>query len=80
MELRQLEAFAHVAEHRSFTRVAEILQTNQPALSRLVRQLEVELHQTLLVRNGRVDLALHGWERDLDSQLWGPAVAAAPAN
>lgn len=53
MELRQLEAFAHVAEHRSFTRAAEILQTNQPALSRLVRQLEVELHQTLLVRNGR---------------------------
>ena len=34
----------------------------------------------VLVRSGRVDLALHGWERDLDTQLWGPAVApAAPA-
>lgn len=53
MELRELEAFVHVAEHRSFTRAAEILETNQPALSRLVRHLEVELRQTLLVRNGR---------------------------
>jgi methylated-DNA-protein-cysteine methyltransferase-like protein len=33
----------------------------------------------VLVRSGRVDLALHGWERDLDSQLWGPTVAAAGA-
>lgn len=53
MELRELEAFVHVAVHGSFTRAAEILETNQPALSRLVRRLEVELHQTLLVRNGR---------------------------
>ncbi len=53
MELRELEAFVHVAVHGSFTRAAEILDTNQPALSRLVRHLEVELHQTLLVRNGR---------------------------
>ena len=48
-----MEAFVHVAVHGSFTRAAEILDTNQPALSRLVRRLEVELHQTLLVRNGR---------------------------
>ena len=53
MELRELEAFMHVAVHRSFTRAAEMLGTNQPVLSRLVRRLEVELHQTLLVRNGR---------------------------
>lgn len=53
MELRELEAFVHVAVHGSFTRAAEILNTNQPALSRLVRRLEVELHQTLLVRDGR---------------------------
>ncbi len=53
MELRELEAFVHVAVHGSFTRAAEILGTNQPVLSRLVRRLEVELHQTLLVRNGR---------------------------
>jgi len=29
----------------------------------------------VLVRGGRVDLALHGWERDLDNQLWGPPVS-----
>ena len=25
----------------------------------------------VLVMNGRVDLAQHGWERDLDEMLWG---------
>jgi len=53
MELKQLEAFVHVLELGSFTRAATILSTNQPSLSRLVRQLEVELRQTLLVRHGR---------------------------
>ncbi len=53
MELRELEAFVKVVAHGSFSRAAETLGTNQPALSRLVRRLEVELHQTLLVRNGR---------------------------
>lgn len=28
-------------------------------------------------RNGRVDLAAHGWERDLDGLLWGPPPAPA---
>jgi LysR family nitrogen assimilation transcriptional regulator len=53
MDLRQLDAFVHVAELGSFTRAANTLNTNQPALSRLVRQLEVELRHTLLERNGR---------------------------
>lgn len=53
MELKQLEAYLHVAELGSFTRAATILDTNQPALSRLVRQLEIELRQNLLVRDGR---------------------------
>lgn len=26
----------------------------------------------VLTKNGRVDLALHGWERNLDGLLWGP--------
>lgn len=37
----------------SFTRASAALGIAQPALSRQVRQLEVELRQTLLVRNGR---------------------------
>jgi LysR family nitrogen assimilation transcriptional regulator len=42
-----------VAELGSFTRAAIALDVAQPALSRQVRLLEVELRQTLLVRNGR---------------------------
>ncbi|GGX80035.1 LysR family transcriptional regulator [Massilia dura] len=53
MNLDQLEAFVHVAELSSFTRASAILGRTQPALSRLVRQLEVELRQNLLLRNGR---------------------------
>ncbi len=53
MDLRQLEYFVHVAEMGSFTRAAAYLQVAQPALSRQVRALEVELRQGLLDRNGR---------------------------
>jgi LysR family transcriptional regulator, nitrogen assimilation regulatory protein len=53
MDLRQLEYFVRVAELGSFTRAAIELDIAQPALSRQVRLLEVELRQTLLVRNGR---------------------------
>ena len=44
MDLKQLEYFRHVAELGSFTRAASFLSVVQPALSRQVRQLEVELH------------------------------------
>lgn len=53
VDLKQLEYFVHVAELRSFTRAAALLHVAQPALSRQVRSLEVELKQTLLYRNGR---------------------------
>ena len=53
MDLKQLEYFVHVAELGSFTRAAGLLQVAQPALSRQVRRLEIELKQTLLLRNGR---------------------------
>ena len=53
MDLKQLEYFVHVAEMGSFTRAATFLQVAQPALSRQVRSLEVELRQPLLDRNGR---------------------------
>ena len=54
MDLRQLEYFVRVAELGSFTRAAIALDIAQPALSRQVRLLEVELRQNLLTRNGRV--------------------------
>ena len=53
MDLKQLEYFVRVAELGSFTRAAQVLGVAQPALSRQVRLLEVELRQNLLARNGR---------------------------
>ena len=53
MDLKQLTSFVQVAELGSFTRAAAVLRVAQPALSRQVRALEVELRQTLFERNGR---------------------------
>lgn len=53
MDLKQLEYFVQVAEMGSFSRAADLLDVAQPALSRQVRALEVELRETLLLRNGR---------------------------
>ena len=53
MDLKQLEYFVQVAELGGFTRAAAVLRVAQPALSRQVRLLEVELRQPLLLRNGR---------------------------
>ena len=53
MELKQIESFVRVAELGSFTKAALALNIPQPLLSRHVRHLEVELHQNLLMRNGR---------------------------
>ena len=53
MDLKQLEYFVRVAEMGSFTRAAIALNVAQPALSRQIRLLEVELRQNLLKRNGR---------------------------
>ncbi|WLD58466.1 LysR substrate-binding domain-containing protein [Salinispirillum sp. LH 10-3-1] len=53
MDLRQIEYFVRVAELGSFTRASIALNIAQPALSRQIRLLEVELRQPLLIRNGR---------------------------
>jgi LysR family nitrogen assimilation transcriptional regulator len=53
MDLKQLAYFVRVAELGSFSRASTMLDIAQPALSRQVRQLEIELRQHLLVRNGR---------------------------
>ena len=53
MDLTQLNYFLRVAELGSFTRASLDLGIAQPALSRQLRLLEVELGQHLLIRNGR---------------------------
>lgn len=53
MELVQLRHFIEVAARGSFTHAAAALGVNQPALSRQIRRLEVELHRNLLYRHGR---------------------------
>ena len=53
MDIRQLDYFVHVADLGSFTKAASVLSIAQSALSHQVRQLEIELEQALLYRNGR---------------------------
>jgi LysR family nitrogen assimilation transcriptional regulator len=53
MNLKQLECFLQVAELGSFSRAALFLSMPQPLLSRYVRQLEMDLRQSLLIRTGR---------------------------
>lgn len=53
MDIRQLGYFVRVAELGSFSRASAFLHVAQPALSRQVRNLEIELKERLLVRNGR---------------------------
>lgn len=53
MNFKQLAYFVHVAELGSFSKAALVLDIAQPALSRQVRALEMALHETLLLRNGR---------------------------
>jgi DNA-binding transcriptional LysR family regulator len=51
MNLKQLEAFVHVAESRSFSKAARDLYLTQPTISAHVSSLEKELKTRLFVRN-----------------------------
>jgi LysR family nitrogen assimilation transcriptional regulator len=53
VDLKQLEYFVTVVDLGGFSAAARLLGVAQPAISRQVRSLEVELRQNLLVRNGR---------------------------
>ena len=52
MEPRQLEAFAAVMSTGSITAAARLLARSQPAITRLVQDLEAEIGYALFARNG----------------------------
>lgn len=60
VSLQQLRALAAVAESGSFTLAAEALQLTQPAISHLVKRMEEELGQPLVVRGRRIQLTSAG--------------------
>ncbi|GHF68591.1 DNA-binding transcriptional LysR family regulator [Amycolatopsis bartoniae] len=53
LDLRLVQCFTVVAEHRHFGRAAEALHTTQPSLSRQIRRLEQQLGARLLDRTPR---------------------------
>ena len=55
MNLKQLEAFVHVAESRSFSKAAKDLYLTQPTISAHISSLEKELNVRLFVRNTKED-------------------------
>ncbi len=53
MDFGQLEAFAQVAAHNSFSRAADSLQLTQPSVTSRIQALERELGEELFERRGR---------------------------
>lgn len=50
MDFRQIEAFAAVVEHKSFSQAAEALHVTQPTISSHVKSLESEVGRELITR------------------------------
>ena len=53
MDLRALRYFVETVRHSSFTVAAERLNVTQSTVSKMLRQLEEEIGQPLLIRDGR---------------------------
>ncbi|RYF82925.1 MAG: LysR family transcriptional regulator [Comamonadaceae bacterium] len=60
VSLQQLRALASVADTGSFTLAAESLRLTQPAISHLIKRLEKDLGQPLVVRGRRIRLTHAG--------------------
>ncbi|KGP71175.1 LysR family transcriptional regulator [Pontibacillus yanchengensis] len=53
MDIRHLQYFLEVAQQQSFTKAAQQLNVSQPALSKMIRNLEEDLEVTLLDRSNK---------------------------
>ncbi|MFP3322586.1 LysR substrate-binding domain-containing protein [Planococcus sp. SIMBA_160] len=53
MDIRQLSYFIEVAKHQSFTKAAQALHVTQPTLSKMVKNLEIEMEVSLFDRSSR---------------------------
>lgn len=53
MDINQLEVLVTVANERSFSRAAEVLNRTQPAISQAIRRLEKEIGETLFDRSSK---------------------------
>lgn len=71
VSLRQLRALIAVGQTASFTVAAEQLGLSQPSVSHLVRRLENELGQPLVVRGRDVRLTSQGARRMVTRALAG---------
>lgn len=60
LSLQQLRALAAVADTGSFTLAAESLQLTQPAISHLIKRMEEDLGQPLVVRGRRIRMTAAG--------------------
>ncbi|NIY69299.1 LysR family transcriptional regulator [Streptomyces malaysiensis] len=69
LDLRLVQCFTVVAEHRHFGRAAEALRTTQPSLSRQIRRLEQQLGVRLL------DRTTHGSKLTAAGEVFLPLAA-----
>lgn len=53
MDIRQIEYFAEVAKHLSFTKAASMLHVSQPSISKAIQNLEAELGVPLFYRSSK---------------------------
>jgi DNA-binding transcriptional LysR family regulator len=53
MDINQLEVLVAVAQEKSFSRAAEILNRTQPAVSQAIRRLEIEIGEKLFDRSSK---------------------------
>ena len=63
LDLRKIEYFLTVIEHRNMTTAAEVLRVSQPTLSRHIRALEQQFNTPLFIRHGRGVIPTEAGER-----------------